>query len=170
MELGPVQLLVIGFDHPDFRGEIAAELARLSDAGMVRVIDALVVSKDDNGEVTELEASELSIPEMEELGATIGALIGLGAAGEDGAAMGAALGAEAGSDGSLLDDLDLVDIQEEIPPGTAAAILLIDHQWALPLRQAIGRANGAPLIDMWIHPLDLVAIGLADDNEEGASS
>ena len=170
MELGPVQLLVIGFDHADFRGEIAAELVRLSDAGLVRVIDALIVSKDDDGEVTALEASELSIPEMEELGATIGALIGLGAAGEEGAEMGAALGAEAGSDGSLLDDLDLVDIQEEIPPGTAAAILLIDHQWALPLREAIGRANGTPLIDMWIHPLDLVAIGLATDNEEGASS
>ena len=170
MELGPVQLLVIGFDHPDFRGEIAAELVRLRDAGMVRVIDALIVSKDDDGEVTALEASDLTIAEMQEMGATIGALIGLGAGGEEGAETGAELGAEAASDGSILDDLDIVDIQEEIPAGSTAAILLIDHQWALPLREAIVRANGESLIDMWIHPLDLVAIGLATDNEEGASS
>lgn len=168
MDLGPVQLLVIGFDHANFRGEIAAELARLSDAGLVRVLDALIVSKDDDGEVVALEASELSIPEMEELGATIGALIGLGAGGEEGAELGALLGAEAGSDGSLLDDF--VDIQDEIPPGSTAAIILIDHQWARPLRDAIGRANGTSLIDMWIHPLDLVSIGLAGAAEiEGAS-
>jgi uncharacterized membrane protein len=170
MDLGPVQLLVIGFDHPEFRGEIAAELARLSDAGLVRVIDALIVSKDDEGEVTALEASELSVAEIQELGATIGALIGLGAGGVEGAELGAALGAEAGADGSLLDDLDLVHIEDEIPPGSTAAILLIDHQWARPLREAIGRANGTALIDMWVHPLDLVSIGLAGAADiEGAS-
>jgi uncharacterized membrane protein len=159
MDLGPVQLLVVSFDHPDFHGQIASELAKLSDANLVRVLDAIVVNKDEDGEVTTVEFSDLSTPEIEEVGAKIGALIGLGAAGVEGAELGAELGAEAASDGFLLDDLDLVDVLDEIPPGSAAAIALIEHLWASPLRDAIVEANGTPVVDMWVHPLDLVAIG-----------
>ena len=46
MAIGPVQLLVLGFDHPDFQGEIVAELDRLKENDVVRVIDALAVHKD----------------------------------------------------------------------------------------------------------------------------
>ncbi len=46
MAIGPVQLLVLGFDHPDFHGEIIAELKRLKEDGTIRVIDALAVHKD----------------------------------------------------------------------------------------------------------------------------
>ena len=46
MAIGPVQLIVIGFDHPEFHGEIIAELERLHDEDTVRVIDALAVHKD----------------------------------------------------------------------------------------------------------------------------
>lgn len=165
MELGPVQLLVIGFDHPDFRGEIVGELGRLSDAGLVRVLDALVVSKDADGNLTKLEISDLSLEQAEELGATVGALIGLGAAGEDGAVVGAELGAAAGADGHVLDDVEAFDVLDEIAPDTTAAVVLIEHRWSIGLRDAIGRAGGVPILDMWIHPLDLVAIGLAGAEE-----
>jgi len=159
MDLGPVQLLVVSFDHPDFHGQIAAELGKLTDANLVRVLDAIVVNKDEDGEVTTIEFSDLSTSEIEEVGAKIGALIGLGAGGIEGAEVGAELGAAAASDGFILDDLDLVDVLDEIPPGSAAAIALIEHLWAAPLRDAIIDANGTPVVDMWVHPLDLVAIG-----------
>ena len=161
MDFGPLQLMVIGFDHPNFEGKIVAEVARLSDAGVVRLVDALVVSKDAAGDVTTVLTTELSIPEMEELGAMIGALIGLGLGGADGAEVGAAYGEEAGSDGHLLDDLDLVDVLDEIEPDTTAAVLLLEHTWAIPLRDAITAANGVPVIDMWVHPDELVALGAA---------
>jgi uncharacterized membrane protein len=51
MAIGPVQLLVLGFKHPDFQGEIRSELNRLRDNDLVRVIDALGVGKDADGEV-----------------------------------------------------------------------------------------------------------------------
>lgn len=162
MDLGPVQLMVIGFDHPDFHGTIAEELARLSDVGLIRVLDAMIVMKDPAGEVTVVEVSELEVEEAEELGAIVGALIGFGAAGEEGAELGAIIGAEGGADGHVLDDLDLVDVLADIPPDSAAAVILIEHKWSAGLRDAIVEANGVPIIDMWVHPLDLIAIGLAD--------
>lgn len=162
MDLGPVQLMVIGFDHPDFHGTIAAELARLSDVGLIRVLDAMVMSKDSDGEITVIEVSELDVTEAAELGALIGALIGLGAGGEEGAEIGALIGAAGGADGHVLDDLDLVDVLGDIPANSAAVVILIEHRWSAPLRDAIVEANGVPIIDMWVHPLDLVAIGAAE--------
>src|SRR5919198_1229206 len=86
MAIGPVQLLVLGFSHPDFHGEIRAELERLKDNDLVRVIDALAVRKDAAGEVSVLHESQLSSDEAAGFGALVGGLIGLGAAGEEGAA------------------------------------------------------------------------------------
>src|SRR5680860_1516910 len=154
MELGPVQLLVIGFDHPNFRGTIAGELARLSELGLIRVLDAMILDKADDGEITVVEVTELEVDEAVELGAMVGALIGFGAGGEEGAEIGAVLGAEGGADGHVLDDLDMVDVLDDIEPGSAAAVILIEHQWSAPLRDAIVAANGVPVIDMWVHPLD----------------
>ena len=60
MAIGPVQLLVLGFSEPNFTGEVVAELDKLRDADVVRVIDALAVYKDAEGEVTVLEKSDLT--------------------------------------------------------------------------------------------------------------
>jgi hypothetical protein len=78
MAIGPVQLIVIGFSHPDFHGEIIAELERLRESGTVRVIDSLVVYKDADGELEVEHLSNLSRDEAIEVGSKIGALIGLG--------------------------------------------------------------------------------------------
>ena len=77
MAIGPVQLLVLGFEHPKFGGSIVEELNRLKDDGLVRVIDALVVHKDSKGEVSTRQFSDLTLEEAEEFGAFVGALIGL---------------------------------------------------------------------------------------------
>jgi hypothetical protein len=59
-------------------------------------------------------------------------------------------------------------VDDAIPPGTAAAIALIEHRWAIPLREAIQDAGGFHLADAWVHPMDLVAVGLLA-NEEAAT-
>src|SRR5215216_7231988 len=79
MAIGPVQLLVLGFNEPNFQGEILAELDRLKENDVVRVIDGIAVYKDAEGEVTVLKRTDLSDDEAAEFGAVIGALIGLGA-------------------------------------------------------------------------------------------
>jgi uncharacterized membrane protein len=159
MPIGPVQLLVVGFANGDFRGEIMAELDRLRESDTVRLIDLVFVRKDADGNVQKLQHSDLSAEEQAEFGAIAGALIGLGAGGEEGAEAGAALGAEAAGEGDVLPD-DIWYIDDVLPDDTAAAVALIEHRWAIALREAIRDAGGFHLADAWVHPLDLVAIGV----------
>jgi uncharacterized membrane protein len=159
MPVGPVQVLVIGFDHPEFKGEIREELDRLRESDVVRLIDLIVVNKDDEGNVERVQISDLTTEEAEEFGAIAGALIGLGAgADEESMEAGALLGAAAGADGHILDE-DVWYVEDAIPNGSAAAVALIEHRWAIPLREAIRSAGGFHLADAWVHPEDLVAIG-----------
>jgi uncharacterized membrane protein len=165
MTIGPVQVLVIGFDGPHFTGAIRDELDRLRDNDVVRLVDLVAVRKHEDGTIERLQHSDLSAEEAAELGAVVGALIGLGAAGEEGAEMGAYLGAAAAEDGGVLEGDDSWYVDEAIPPGSAAAIVLLEHRWAIPLRDAIGDAGGFHLADAWIHPVDLVAAGLLMPDE-----
>jgi uncharacterized membrane protein len=169
MAIGPVQLVVLGFNHPDFHGEIIEELERLREADAVRVIDSLVVYKDTDGELEVEHLRNLSTEEAIELGSKIGALIGLGIDGEEGMEAGAIAGAEAGADGvDVFSEEDAWDVLEDIPNDSAAALLLLEHHWAVPLRDAIMRAGGFRISDGFISPLDLVELGLlsADEAEE----
>ena len=169
MAIGPVQLIVLGFSHPDFHGEIIAELERLRESDTVRVIDSLAVYKDADGDVEVEHLSNLSTDEAIELGSKIGALIGLGIDGEEGAEEGAIAGAEAAADGvQVFSEQEAWDVLEDIPNDSAAALVLLEHHWAVPLRDAIARAGGFRISDGFISPLDLVEIGLvsAEDAEE----
>jgi uncharacterized membrane protein len=167
MAIGPVQLIVLGFDHPDFHGEVIAELERLRENDMVRVIDAIAVYKDADGELETEHLSNLTEQEAIELGSKVGALVGLGIEGEEGAEAGAALGAEVAAEQGIhpLADAEEWDVLEDIPNDTAAALILLEHHWAVPLRDAIGRAGGFRISDGFISPLDLVEIGLMSAEE-----
>ena len=101
MAIGPVQLLVVGFEGGDFEGEILAELDRLRENDIVRLIDLAFVRKDADGRVERVQRSDLSPEEAEQFGAIVGALIGFGAAGEEGAELGAIEGAAALEDGHV---------------------------------------------------------------------
>jgi uncharacterized membrane protein len=163
MAIGPVQLIVLGFNHPEFHGEIIAELERLRASDAVRVIDALAVHKDADGEIEVVHLSNLTKDEAVELGTKIGALIGLGIEGEEGMNAGAEAGAEAVAEGNgvhVFTDEEAWDILEDIPNDSAAALILLEHHWAVPLRDAIARAGGFRLSDGFISPLDLIEIGL----------
>ncbi len=145
MPLGPVQLLVVGFDRPDFNGAVLAELERLRESDVVRVIDLLVVHKDADGVVQRLHRSDLTAGET---GAAVGALIGLDATGVD-----------AGG-GHLPAGEEFWSLDEAIPNDSAAAIALVEHRWAIGTRDAIRAAGGVAVAEAWVHPADLVAAGV----------
>ena len=168
MAIGPVQLIVLGFNHPDFHGEIIAELERLRASDTVRVIDSLVVYKGVDGALEAEHLSNLTRDEAIELGSKIGALIGLGFEGEEGAEAGAIAGAEevdAAGGVNVFTEEEGWDVLEDIPNDSAAALILLEHHWAVPLRDAVMRAGGFRISDGFISPLDLVAIGLMEADE-----
>ena len=160
LPFGPVQMLVLEFDSENLKGEILPEMRRLKEAGIVRLIDLLVVQKQEDGDIITIQDTDLSQEEAMEFGAIAGALIGLGAAGEEGAEAGAVAGAEALADSHVFDEDQALYLEDAIPPGGTAAVALIEHLWAIPLRDKIVEAGGVALADIWVHPSDLIATGL----------
>jgi hypothetical protein len=154
MALGPVQLLVVGFDRPDFGGEALAELELLRESDAVRLLDLLVVHKDADGVVRRLPRPDLEA-DADGGGDVVGALIGLGADAE----------ATRGDGGGLAAEEELWSLDEAIPSDSAAAIALVEHRWAIRTRDAIRAAGGAPIADAWVHAADLAAAGLTGGEE-----
>jgi len=111
--------------------------------------------------------SNLSKDEAIELGSMVGALIGLGIDGEDGMQAGAEVGAEQAAENGInvFNDDQAWDVLEDLPDDSAAALILVEHHWAVPLRDAIARAGGFRVSDGFISPLDLVEIGLLSAEE-----
>jgi uncharacterized membrane protein len=159
--MGPVQMLVVGFDDTGFTGEILPELTRLKDLDVIRLVDLLFVRKNDVGDVDILQQSDLDAETAIEFGAVVGGLVGLGLGTEEAVTAGARAGAEALEDGHLFEESEAWYVADAIPPGGSAAIALIEHRWAIPLREMIERAGGVPLADEWVHPRDLIAVGAA---------
>jgi hypothetical protein len=157
--LGPVQMLVVGFTEFEPDGKILEELTRLKEADIVRLIDLMVVRKDSNGDVLAVQTTDLSQEESMQFGAIVGALVGFGTGDEDEVVDTAIAGAEAMADGHLFESEDVWYFADAIPNDTAAAVALIEHRWAIPMRDMILEKNGFVLADEWIHPKDLIAIG-----------
>jgi hypothetical protein len=157
MTIGPVQLLVLGFDDQQYQGELLAELDRLRDNDLVRLIDGLAVRKDEDGNLSLLRHSDLDVEDATDFGTMVGALVGLGTAMVEGYVP------EKDDDHAFFSgDWDVL---AEIPEGTAAALLLLEHRWAIPLRDAVTRAGGSRLASEFINPLDLVAFGMISKGE-----
>jgi hypothetical protein len=138
MATGPVQLIVLGFDRPDFQAEVVAELDRLRRNDTVRVIDALAVYKDGEGEVEIQRLNDQPADGTVEFGTRTVSAQGI----------------------QLFSDQDAWDMLADIPNDSAAALLLVEHHWAVPLREAVARAGGFRIGDGFVSPVDLVEIGL----------
>ena len=93
----------------------------------------------------------------------------MGAAGEEGFELGAERGADAVEErGGVFDEEATWDVLADIPEDSAAALILLEHRWAIPLRDAIARTGGVRLASEFISPLDLVAVGLVGAAEAEA--
>jgi Family of unknown function (DUF6325) len=117
-QLGPVDYVVVEFPTgaSNFTGEMAAELLALVDAGTIRVIDVLILTKDDDGSV---DATELSdIGELGELQALEAQLA------------------------ELLAEEDVMHLAAAMDPGSTAGVLIYENLWAAPLASAIRRSGG----------------------------
>jgi uncharacterized membrane protein len=131
------------------------------------VIDALAVYKDAEREIEVGHLSNLTHEEAVEVGSKVAALIGLGVEGDEGFEAGAELGAAQGVEGGLQGFSDELawDVFEDIPSDSAAALVLLEHHWAVPLRNAIASAGGVRIAEGIISPLDLIEIGLVTKEE-----
>ena len=171
MSIGPIQALVIGFPSNDlFEGRIAEELERLSDVGQIRIIDAVFVMSEDD-DVSVLSVSDLDDDQRAELRAAVGALVGLGVAGGEGAELGAELGASLDPDTSAA-EVVAADLLDDLPAGSSALVLAIEHLWAVPLRDAVRDAGGVVLAHRSITAEDLISFGmdLGDEAEAEAEA
>lgn len=118
MTVGPLELVVIQFEGDSFHGEIARELGKVLDQGIIRLIDLVFVRKDSGSDVSVLEVDDLRDDEMSPYAGIIGNLMG------------------------LLTPEDLSKVIAALPERCAALVALFEHSWAAGLKQAIQRANG----------------------------
>ena len=119
MALGPIEVLVIGFPGNRFNGAILPELEKLIDTDIINIIDGILVRKDENGDVTFTEFVELG--------------------GDDEVALLAELLEE--SQGLISDD-DIDELVSTLEPNSSAAILVFEHTWSKPFRDAVVASGG----------------------------
>jgi len=157
--VGPIQMLCIAFDGNRFKGEILPELDRLKRERIIRIIDLLLVRKDDEGRVMVMTSSDLDWEEATAFGSYVGALAGFGAAGPEGVERGAMAGAAELADGHLFNESDTFRVTQSLPNNMSAALVLIEHVWAKEFRDAVERAGGTELSNEWIRPEELLTAG-----------
>jgi hypothetical protein len=138
-ELGPVDYLVVEFPPgaSHFDGEMIAELTKLVEAGTVRLIDMLIMAKEDDGTIDVIELSDLDeLGELELLEAELA---------------------------ELLAEDDIVDLAAAMEPGTVAGVLIWENLWAAPFGAAARRAGGQLIADGRI-PIQAIAAAIAADD------
>ena len=143
-ELGPVDYLVVEFPPgaANFTGEMAAEIARLVDSNLIRVLDLLILQKDAGGTVEALEIDDLE--QVDELRVVETQLA------------------------ELLAEEDVVRLAAAMEAGTVAGVLVWENLWAAPFASAARRAGGQ-LIASGRIPIQAILASLeADESTEGA--
>lgn len=160
MGIGPIQALVIGFPDNDLlEGRVADELARLSEVGQIRIIDAVFVMREGD-DVAAMTVSDLTDDQRTELRTAVGALIGLGVAGGQGAVAGADLAASIDLEAPHVAELVAAGLVDDLPAGSSALVLAVEHLWAVPLRDAVRDAGGILIANRSITAESLVALGM----------
>ncbi|HYX49536.1 MAG TPA: DUF6325 family protein [Ktedonobacteraceae bacterium] len=128
MVLGPLEYLVVGFEQFRFTGLILAELRAAQEKGIIRVLDLCVIAKDEQGNVTTRELSELSGEEAAELSPLAANVMG------------------------LLAEEDIQQLAADIPNDSAAGLLLFEHTWAIGLKEAIKNAGAVAITGGFVPP------------------
>jgi hypothetical protein len=139
-ELGPIDWIVIEFPGSKFNGEIAPALADLVDRDLIRVLDLVILRKDDDGS---LEAFEISDLDNDELGSLRSY--------EGGLAM-------------LLSEDDVTAVAEALEPGSTAGVLVWENTWAAPFGAAV-RKSGGQLVASGRIATQAILAALEDEDE-----
>lgn len=155
--LGPIQVMAVLLEEPKFDGGVWNEITLLEEVGIIALIDAAVVVRESEDEFTAIDIDTELLAGRPILGAIVGGLIGLGAAGEEGEILDAELGAEIGIDPVTSEDL--LELAEGLPIGAAAAIAVFEQTWARGLMGAIRDSGGVIISDGVLHAEDLIAMG-----------
>jgi uncharacterized membrane protein len=149
-DIGPVQLISIGFDRDaNFEGKVVDELAKLESERTIRVLDVLFIARDPDSEETVV----LDHPGTENLGAIVGALLGIEFEGE------AQSPAAAGEEHAFgFTQQDIQEMASGLGPGESAGLLLIEHVWARDLRRVFRDAGGRMLGEGFLTPETIRAV------------
>ena len=139
-EMGPVDFLVVEFPRGQstFTGEMAAELARLSHEGLIRVLDLLVVQKSADGTVEGFEIDDTDLDDLRSLEAEIAEILAVG---------------------------DVENLSAAMEPGSVAGVVVWENLWAIPFASAARRAGGQ-LIATGRIPIQAIAASLEADEED----
>jgi uncharacterized membrane protein len=163
MQSGPIQLIAFAFDRVDqFKGQILRELDRLRGHGLIRIIDLRFVMKDVDGSVRALQESDSKLlgTEADELGALLDRMLGFapvgGAQGDPTEHLEPIL-SPAGGLGLSLDEIRALAVT--LAPGTASALVLVEHAWAIGLGTAIREAGGRMVAQGFLTHDALLAVG-----------
>ena len=160
MAIGPIQLIALTFEDFHPTGDILPALQAAMKKGAIRLIDMQFVGKDEDGKLTSMEMSGLSGEETIEFGAVIGGLIGAGAGGAEGAAAGSLEGALVAAEHTYgLSAEDLFAAADRIKPGAAAALLMIEHTWAIEFGTAVRESGGKMAAQGFLTPETLFLVG-----------
>lgn len=139
-ELGPVDWIVVEFPGSRFNGEIIPALTALAERGTIRILDLLLIRKDDDGA---LEFFELEEVEDDEVGA---------------------LRELEGQLAMLLSEQDVQAVAAAVEPGSTAALLVWENSWAAPLGSAIRHAGGQ-LVASGRIPIQAILAAIEEDDE-----
>ena len=134
MSIGPLELIVVGFDHPEFDGSVAAELVKVVEDGVIHIVDLAVIYKDAAGKVTFVEMADLSDEQVAPVAIILESLMG------------------------LLTEEDVLAVAQELPADSGALVVLFEHVWASGLRDAVKGAGGEMLMDVRIPADDVEAV------------
>jgi len=143
-ELGPVDWIVVEFPGSRFNGQIVPALVDLVQRDLVRVLDLLVLKKDDDGTLEAFELSDLDEGEIGELRTY-----------ESELAM-------------LLSEEDVTSLAAAIEPGSSAGVLVWENTWAAPFASAVRRSGGQLVASGRIPIQALLAAIEADEEVEAA--
>ena len=159
MEIGPIQLIAFAFERTDrFKGDIIKELNDLRTRGVVRVLDLLFVMKDEQGNIMSYQDSQLTAEEEREMGDVLTTLLGLdGGATPEGEAAAESLAMAEAEYGLTMGDIET--LADQIEPGQAAAVLLVEHVWAIDFRDALQDAGGQMVAQGFLTPQVIMMVG-----------
>jgi len=157
MMLGPVQLVVLEFEETTLPPELISQLRRWREGGTVRLVDALFVAKNDQGDLIKIRGCRCSREEAVLLGFLSEALFEPRAVRVQRSVEIGTLAPEAGEFGLDRDDID--QIADLIPRRSAAVLVLLEHLWAIELKDQVIQASGVVIAHGWMTPSTLTANG-----------